>query len=233
MAELLDALAIDRAWLQRHSVVVTGSNGKGSTAAMCAAIGRAYGLRTGLFTSPHLFRFNERIRVDGKPNWRRGLRALEAAGRNRHRCDFSNGAASNSAPSKRCLRWPASTFRKANASSPCSKPASAAATIRSAWSARCKTCVTSVDLRACRTARPFAGTDRIRQERRLRRRRHHRLRRELPRACGRISSNIIALATSRRCFVRDEIGIDNESVGCVGAAIRLPVRRSRFSWRSR
>ena len=38
-----------------------GSNGKGSTAAFCAGIGRAYGLRTGLFTSPHLFKFNERI----------------------------------------------------------------------------------------------------------------------------------------------------------------------------
>jgi dihydrofolate synthase/folylpolyglutamate synthase len=65
MAELLNALDIDRAWLQRISVVVTGSNGKGSTAAMCARIGRACGLRTGLFTSPHLLRFNERIEVDG------------------------------------------------------------------------------------------------------------------------------------------------------------------------
>ncbi|WOH50504.1 glutamate ligase domain-containing protein [Bradyrhizobium sp. sBnM-33] len=65
MADLLDMLAIDRARLRRISVVVTGSNGKGSTAAMCAQIGRAYGLRTGLFTSPHLFRFNERIQVDG------------------------------------------------------------------------------------------------------------------------------------------------------------------------
>jgi len=65
MAELLNALGIDRGRLQRMSVVVTGSNGKGSTAAMCARIGRAYGLRTGLFTSPHLFRFNERIQVDG------------------------------------------------------------------------------------------------------------------------------------------------------------------------
>jgi dihydrofolate synthase/folylpolyglutamate synthase len=65
MAGLLEALGIDRARLQRISVVVTGSNGKGSTAAMCAGIGRAYGLRTGLFTSPHLFRFNERIQVDG------------------------------------------------------------------------------------------------------------------------------------------------------------------------
>lgn len=66
MAGLLEALGIDRARLQRISVVVTGSNGKGSTAAMCAQIGRAYGLRTGLFTSPHLFRFNERIQIDGE-----------------------------------------------------------------------------------------------------------------------------------------------------------------------
>jgi dihydrofolate synthase/folylpolyglutamate synthase len=65
MAKLLDALSIDRVRLQRSSVVVTGSNGKGSTAAFCAGIGKAHGLRTGLFTSPHLYRFNERIRVDG------------------------------------------------------------------------------------------------------------------------------------------------------------------------
>jgi dihydrofolate synthase/folylpolyglutamate synthase len=65
MAALLEALGIDRMRLQRVAVVVTGSNGKGSTAAMCAGIGRAYGLRTGLFTSPHLFRFNERIQIDG------------------------------------------------------------------------------------------------------------------------------------------------------------------------
>ena len=65
LADLLDKLGVDRARLARHSVVVTGSNGKGSTAAMCAAIGRAHGLRTGLFTSPHLLRFNERIRIDG------------------------------------------------------------------------------------------------------------------------------------------------------------------------
>ena len=65
MAELLDALAVDRARLTRISVVVTGSNGKGSTAAFCAGIGCAYGLRTGLFTSPHLYRFNERIQVNG------------------------------------------------------------------------------------------------------------------------------------------------------------------------
>ena len=65
LAELLDVLGVDRERLQRNSVVVTGSNGKGSTAAFCAAIGRAYGMRTGLFTSPHLYRFNERFQVDG------------------------------------------------------------------------------------------------------------------------------------------------------------------------
>ncbi len=65
MAELLDAVAVDRAKLSRMSVVVTGSNGKGSTAAFCAGIARAYGLRTGLFTSPHLFSMNERFQVDG------------------------------------------------------------------------------------------------------------------------------------------------------------------------
>jgi dihydrofolate synthase/folylpolyglutamate synthase len=67
MADLLDAIAVDRARLQRNSVVVTGSNGKGSSAAFCAGIGRAYGLRTGLFTSPHLYRVNERFRIDGAP----------------------------------------------------------------------------------------------------------------------------------------------------------------------
>ena len=63
LADLLEVLSVDRARLQRISVVVTGSNGKGSTAAFCAAIGCAYGLRTGLFTSPHLYRFNERFQI--------------------------------------------------------------------------------------------------------------------------------------------------------------------------
>src|SRR5205814_5200819 len=58
-------VAVDRARLERVSVVVTGSNGKGSTASFCASIARAYGLRAGLFTSPHLYRFNERFQVNG------------------------------------------------------------------------------------------------------------------------------------------------------------------------
>jgi dihydrofolate synthase/folylpolyglutamate synthase len=67
LAALLEALSIDRALLQRRAVVVTGSNGKGSTAAFCAGIGRAFGLRTGLFTSPHLVHFNERFQIDATP----------------------------------------------------------------------------------------------------------------------------------------------------------------------
>jgi len=67
MAALLEALAIDRGKLQERSVAVTGSNGKGSTAAFCASIAHAYSLRTGLFTSPHLFSINERFQIDGVP----------------------------------------------------------------------------------------------------------------------------------------------------------------------
>jgi dihydrofolate synthase / folylpolyglutamate synthase len=54
----------ERAYRIAH---VAGTNGKGSTCAMVAEIGRAAGLRVGLYTSPHLCRFAERIRVDGEP----------------------------------------------------------------------------------------------------------------------------------------------------------------------
>jgi dihydrofolate synthase / folylpolyglutamate synthase len=47
-------------------VHVAGSKGKGSTSAMLAAVLRAAGYRTGLFTSPHLMRVEERIQVDGE-----------------------------------------------------------------------------------------------------------------------------------------------------------------------
>ncbi|MHB9022793.1 MAG: bifunctional folylpolyglutamate synthase/dihydrofolate synthase [Armatimonadota bacterium] len=46
---------------------IAGTKGKGSTAAMLEQIARAAGLRTGLFTSPHLTSFTERIRVNGEP----------------------------------------------------------------------------------------------------------------------------------------------------------------------
>jgi len=46
------------------SVLIAGTNGKGSTAATLASILQASGLKTGLYTSPHLVRINERIRVN-------------------------------------------------------------------------------------------------------------------------------------------------------------------------
>lgn len=48
-------------------VHVGGTNGKGSTSSMLAAICTASGLKTGLYTSPHLFDFTERMRIDGVP----------------------------------------------------------------------------------------------------------------------------------------------------------------------
>jgi len=48
------------------SIHVAGTNGKGSVAAMLAGILAAHGLRTGLYTSPHLVRVEERVRIDGR-----------------------------------------------------------------------------------------------------------------------------------------------------------------------
>src|ERR1039457_4667405 len=48
------------------SVLIAGTNGKGSTSATLASILRASGLKTGLYTSPHLVRINERIRLNGE-----------------------------------------------------------------------------------------------------------------------------------------------------------------------
>jgi dihydrofolate synthase/folylpolyglutamate synthase len=46
-------------------ITVTGTNGKGSTCAMLESILRCAGYRTGLYTSPHLLRYNERVRIAG------------------------------------------------------------------------------------------------------------------------------------------------------------------------
>ena len=62
---LLDALGRPE---QRYRLVqVGGTNGKGSVSAMLAAILKSAGQRVGLYTSPHLVSFRERIRVDGEP----------------------------------------------------------------------------------------------------------------------------------------------------------------------
>jgi len=54
---------------ERHVkyIHVTGTNGKGSTCAMLASVLRAAGYKTGLYTSPYIFRFNERMQINGAP----------------------------------------------------------------------------------------------------------------------------------------------------------------------
>jgi dihydrofolate synthase/folylpolyglutamate synthase len=52
--------------LAAPSVLIAGTNGKGSTAALLAAMATAAGYRTGLYTSPHLERVEERVRIDGR-----------------------------------------------------------------------------------------------------------------------------------------------------------------------
>ncbi|WP_186646681.1 bifunctional folylpolyglutamate synthase/dihydrofolate synthase [Fluviispira vulneris] len=49
------------------SILVTGSNGKGTTCSFVESILREHGLKTGLYTSPHLIHPNERMRINGEP----------------------------------------------------------------------------------------------------------------------------------------------------------------------
>lgn len=81
-------LGVDlRAFGERGAVVV-GSNGKGSTAAMCASLLGQVSATVGLFTSPHLFELNERFRIGGEDirddelakHWGRVRRAIDACG---------------------------------------------------------------------------------------------------------------------------------------------------------
>ena len=62
--QVLERLAIRRPGLV---VTVAGTNGKGSSVAMLESIFRRDGARTGCYTSPHVSRYNERMRVDGSP----------------------------------------------------------------------------------------------------------------------------------------------------------------------
>ncbi|MDW7747792.1 bifunctional tetrahydrofolate synthase/dihydrofolate synthase [Halomonas sp.] len=74
---LLDAPLCDRV------ITVAGTNGKGSTVAMLEALARAHGLSTAAYTSPHLLRYNERLRLDGQEaddaTLIAGFEAVEAA----------------------------------------------------------------------------------------------------------------------------------------------------------
>lgn len=56
-----------------RTIHLSGTNGKGSTAAMLAAVLQECGYRVGLFTSPHLVHFRERVRVNGEDIPRRAV----------------------------------------------------------------------------------------------------------------------------------------------------------------
>jgi dihydrofolate synthase/folylpolyglutamate synthase len=74
MHELLERLGNPHH--NQRIVHIAGSKGKGSTAAMLAAVLKAAGLRVGLFTSPHLSRVEERVQVNGQPISEAQLTAL-------------------------------------------------------------------------------------------------------------------------------------------------------------
>lgn len=57
---------LDNPHLKFQSIHIAGTNGKGSTAAMIASILREAGYKVGLYTSPHLFDYTERIKVNGE-----------------------------------------------------------------------------------------------------------------------------------------------------------------------
>jgi dihydrofolate synthase/folylpolyglutamate synthase len=65
--ERVSSVAARLGLLERHARIATiaGTNGKGSTATTLASVLQACGRKVGLFTSPHLVRYNERIRIDG------------------------------------------------------------------------------------------------------------------------------------------------------------------------
>ena len=86
---IADKLGIDLACFGERGAVIVGSNGKGSTAAMTAALLAHDGAPVGLFTSPHLFTLNERFRIgdedisDGEleHHWDRVAAATEVCGK--------------------------------------------------------------------------------------------------------------------------------------------------------
>jgi dihydrofolate synthase/folylpolyglutamate synthase len=88
VSAIAERLGVDLEALGRRSAVVVGSNGKGSTAAMCAALLQQADANVGLFTSPHLFALNERFRTDEddisdeelKLHWDRVVAAIDAGG---------------------------------------------------------------------------------------------------------------------------------------------------------
>lgn len=88
VTKVAETLGIDVAAFGDEGVVIVGSNGKGSTAAMTAALLTQQGSPVGLFTSPHLLALNERFRIDDEDisdeeletHWHRVSAAIEASG---------------------------------------------------------------------------------------------------------------------------------------------------------
>lgn len=86
VAAVARALEIDLAGFGPNAAVIVGSNGKGSTAAMCASLLRQRARPIGRFTSPHLLDLNERFNIDGEDitdddlfhHWRRVTAVIEA-----------------------------------------------------------------------------------------------------------------------------------------------------------
>jgi dihydrofolate synthase/folylpolyglutamate synthase len=80
VAQVRDAMGLQPAF---PVILVGGTNGKGSVCAYLEAILRAQGYKTGLYTSPHLLHYNERVRIDGietaDAEIVAGLEAVEAA----------------------------------------------------------------------------------------------------------------------------------------------------------
>jgi dihydrofolate synthase/folylpolyglutamate synthase len=64
---LMEACGLDGEEISRRAIAVTGSNGKGSTARIASELLGAAGGTVGLFTSPHLYNYNERFRIDSEP----------------------------------------------------------------------------------------------------------------------------------------------------------------------
>jgi dihydrofolate synthase / folylpolyglutamate synthase len=89
VALIAERLGIDLAGFGAEGAVIVGSNGKGSTAAMTAAVLAQTGASVGLFASPHLFALNERFRIGDEDisddelehHWDRVAAAVELAGK--------------------------------------------------------------------------------------------------------------------------------------------------------